>query len=331
MPNTSPFNAEQKTVAMFPILADISMRIVPTQNGVFIVEFRDSTQTLVSHSVKTPPWLSVKIQRELVGQLHQHIPPEHRPDLQVLKSRLIECFDTIRKKLESDPDVRRNLTSPNVRKVIECTVSVDIYPGQITEFIVTVLNGDSEETLQFTPSEITETGKALNVKWLNAFPKDPIYTTLQEWREIVGYWTETATIYDKETANELDYIIERLQEHLSTIIISTDDTALVSMKYGWWDESSSDMVTVWIPGAMIATFLKDIVGKDGAFSGILAKELKRRNFLTTVSTPLRITDRTTGKSIVRKCWAFTPEFGQFTRESCIDPARAPKEVKDAVD
>ena len=321
-------NAEQKTVAMFPIIGDIRMRILPEQNGVFVVEFVSSTQTLYTQTVKTAPWLSQKIQRDFATQLHQHIPIEQRPDLQALKSRLIECFDTIRKQLECNPEVRRTLTSPAVRKVIECTLSVDVYPGQITEYVVSVQNGKTTETLQFTPSDVTDNGRALNVKWTNAFPVDPIYIIVKEWREVVEYWTEIAKIHEKETDNEMDYIIERLEEHLSTIIVSIDNSALVSMKYGWWDESQGGKTTVWIPGTVIASFLKDVVGKDGAFSGILAKELKRRNILVSVSKPLRITDRATGKSIVRKCWAFTPDFGMFTRESCVDPSNVPREVKD---
>lgn len=287
---------------------DFVLQISTPEEGSYVVTIGNSGGPLCSKEMKTAPWLSPKIQTGFANHASDNIPSANKQERDVFKSSLIEALKTINEKVESDDEVMRALTSPDISLVMSLTTLVDIYPGNQSEYRITLENG---EHLSFTPEEISGSGKALRVKWLNAYPREMLHISIMGFRQIVNYWTEIATEHERETTTDLDSIIEQLAEHLSTLTISTDKGALNSSEQGWWEESNGTEVTVWIPGVKISEFLRDHSSQEQLTSSQLAKELRRRGILTGVSKTLNV-----GK-MSRKCWPFTPVFGSWTKETCM--------------
>lgn len=298
----------------FPICRDLVLRIAVTQEGAYDLTIANSAGPLCSKKTETDPWLSHKVQTDFASQASEKIPTADKHEREVFKSSLMDVFKTINEQVETNVDVRRALNPPDIRRVIAATTQVNIYPGNQSEYRITLENG---EHLSFTPEEISGRGNALRVKWLNAYPREILHITPKGFQKIVNNWTEIAEIHERETTNDLDSVIEQLQEHLSTLTISIDKGALVSSEQGWFEETNGTDATVWIPGVKITEFLRDHTGQEPLTSSQLAKELRRRGILKGVSKTLNA-----GK-MSRKCWPFAPVFGGWTRETCIS---APKTI-----
>jgi hypothetical protein len=302
----------------FPICRDLYLSIAVPRERVYTLSISCISGKIYSKEVETAPWLSKKVQVDFASQASEFIPNTDKRGREVFKARLLEIFKTINERVETDGEVRRSLTSPDIRQVIDATIRVDIYPGHKSEYRISLENG---ENLTFTPEEISGNGKALRVKWLDAYPQNILDITPKGFRTIVNHWAEIAIIHDRETTTDQDSVIEQLQEHLSTLTISTDKSALISSNQGWWEERDSTDTTVWIPSVTITEFLRNHPGQEIITSSQLAKELRRRNILKGVSKTLNA-----GK-ISRKCWPFDPEFGGWTRETCVCAPKKTQEVQ----
>ena len=195
----------------FPIYRDLRLCIAVPQEGVYALSIANTTGALFSKVVKTAPWRSTKVQVDFASQASEQIPTADKQEREIFKTRLLEAFRVVTETVETNDDVRRGLTPPDIRRVIAATTHVDIYPGHQSEYRVTLENG---EHLSLTPAEISGGGRALRVKWLNAYPREMLHITIMGFREIVNYWTEQATEHERETTTDFDSTIEQLQEHL---------------------------------------------------------------------------------------------------------------------
>ena len=307
--------SSQSSDLEYPILRGITIRLTGGESGDYVVEFWKKNLMLFTRSFKTPPWNSVKIQADLASQLQKSIPENDRLDQNVLKSKVQDYFSTIKETFEENSTEARVLFSPHVRQVLETTKSVDVYPGDQVEYVVEIEIGEEKGSLQFSAQELHDSSKIFSIKWLNAFPKRPLHVSKKEWMQIVESWAKKAVVHEREEMNEIEIIIERLQEHFSGWTITPAKQSLISMRSGWYEKDGLNE-TVWIPGAVILGFLREI-GKEGSFAGRLAKELKRREILRTVSRAIRIEGPITGKPIVRKCWAFDPAFLCYSPDQSV--------------
>jgi len=188
-----------------PLWGDLTMKVYPEVKGACPVEFVKADRgRIYIDNPKSPPWLSTRIQDRLVAGLASALGDEGRPR-EFMRRKVGEAFAVIAEQLETDEGTRKALTPAAVRRVIEETERVTIYPaadGGIYEIVISgkVLILTSAQMARKTP----DGDGGFNHHWLILFPTDEIDATKNEWKAIKAHWYEIAEVREAETATEAE-------------------------------------------------------------------------------------------------------------------------------
>lgn len=299
---------------------DLTMRVYPETRGACPIEFVKADRgRIYIDSPKSPPWLSSRLQDRLVAGLTAALGDEARlPEF--MRRKVGEAFAEIAEKLETDDGTRRALTPAAVRKAIELTERVIVYPSQATTYEITIAG----RNLSITAQQMARTDPAfINAAWLNLFPTDPLNATRREWLMIQAAWTDPADVEVRETeeATEAETVIDRLVEDLERVTLVTSAESMTGPEFAWHDESKG---VVWVHGRRIARFLEDLK-RPGWNDGKLSAALQQAGY-TFGKTKLQrigIEAKKGGKQI--RCWPFKPGLIEFR-----PPAGESLEVSDFV-
>jgi len=184
---------------------DLTMRVYPETRGACPIEFVKADRgRIYIDSPKSPPWLSTRLQDRLVAGLAAALGDEARPR-EFMRRKVAEAFAAIAERLETDDGTKKALTPAAVRRVIEETERVTIYPaadGGIYEIVISgkVLVLTSAQMARKTP----DGDGGFNHHWLILFPTDEIDATKNEWKAIKAHWYEIAEVREAETATEAE-------------------------------------------------------------------------------------------------------------------------------
>ena len=305
-----------------PLWGDLVMRLYPDPGGACSIEFVKADRgRIYIDSPKSPPWLSTRLQDRLVAGLMAALGDEARPR-EFMRRRVGEAFAEIAKRIETDPGLKWALTPAAVRRVIEETERVTIYPaadGGIYEIVISgkVLILTSAQMARKTP----DGDAGFNHHWLILFPTDEIDATKNEWKAIKAHWYEIAEVREAETVTEAEAVIDRLVEDLERVTLVRTAAEMLGHEYAWHDEKKG---VIWVHGRRLARFLEDLK-RPGWNNGKLSTELQRAGYTFGNTKPQRIglEAKKGGKQI--KCWGFKPGLIEFR-----PPAEESTEVRDFV-
>lgn len=302
-----------------PLWSDLTMRVYPDPGGACPIEIVKGDRRIYIDSPKSPPWLSTRLQDRLVAGLAAALGDEARPR-EFMRRKVGEAFAAIAERIENDPDAKKILTPAAVRKAIELTERVIVYPSQATTYEITIAG----RGLSITAQQMARTDPAfINAAWLNLFPTDPLNATRREWLMIQAAWTDPADVEVRETeeATEAETVIDRLVEDLERVTLVTSAESMTGPEFAWHDESKG---VVWVHGRRIARFLEDLK-RPGWNDGKLSAALQQAGY-TFGKTKLQrigLEAKKGGKQI--RCWPFKPGLIEFR-----PPAGESLEVSDFV-
>ena len=306
-----------------PLWGDLTMRVYPDPGGACPIEFVKADRgRIYIDSPKSPPWLSTRIQDRLVAGLTAALGDEARPR-EFMRRKVGEAFAEIADRLENDPDARKALTPPAVRKVIELTERVIVYPSQATTYEILIGGRD----LSITAQQMARTDPAfINAAWLNLFPTDPLNATRREWLMIQAAWTDPAAVEVREVeeATEAETVIDRLAEYLAPVQLVTSAEHMTGPEFAWHDESKG---VVWVHGRKIARFLDEELKRPGWNDGKLSATLQQAGYTFGKTGKPRIgLDAGKGKAGKQvRCWPFKPGLIGF-----LPVTPEPLEVSDVI-
>ena len=306
-----------------PLWGDLTMKVYPEVKGACPVEFVTAARgRIYIDNPKSPPWLSTRIQDRLVVGLTAALGEDQALNPKFMRRRIGEAFAEISKQLETDEGTRKALTPAAVRRVIEETERVTIYPaadGGIYEIVISgkVLILTSAQMARKTP----DGDAGFNHHWLILFPTDEIDATKNEWKAIKAHWYEIAEVREAEETTEAETVIDRLVEDLERVTLVRTAAEMLGHEYAWHDEKKG---VIWVHGRRLARFLEDLK-RPGWNNGKLSTELQRAGYTFGNTKPQRIglEAKKGGKQI--KCWGFKPGLIEFR-----PPAEESTEVRDFV-
>lgn len=296
-----------------PLWGDVAMRVWPEVQGTYPIEFLRGGARIFIKAPKSPPWLSPKLQEQLTAGLTSALGDEARhPDF--MRRKVIEAFATLAAKLETDEGTRQALTPPTVRKVIERTERVIVYPSQATTYELTI----DGRNLTITAQQMARIDPAvINAAWLNLFPTDPLNATRREWLQIQQAWTDPATVEVRkvEEVTEAETVIDRLVEDLERVCLVPDASSMTGPEFAWHDDRNG---VVWVHTRRIARFLEELK-RPGWNDGKLSAALQTADYTLENTRPIRIgPEAGKGKDGKQtRCWPFKPGLIEF-RQPTVD-------------
>lgn len=307
-----------------PLWGDLTMKVYPEVKGACPVEFVKADRgRIYIDTPKSPPWLSTRIQDRLVAGLTAALGDEARPR-EFMRRKVGEAFAVIAEQLETDEGTKKALTPAAVRRVIEETERVTIYPaadGGIYEIVISgkVLILTSAQMARKTP----DGDAGFNHAWLILFPTDEIDVTKNEWKAIKAHWYEIAEVREAEETTEAEAVIDRLVEDLERVTLVRTAAEMLGHEYAWHDERKG---VVWVHGRRLARFLEDLK-RPGWSGGKLSATLQAAGYTLGNAKHQRIGleagKGAKGKQI--RCWPFKPGAAEFR-----PPAEESTEVRDFV-
>jgi hypothetical protein len=279
---------------------DIALKVYPEERGTYPVEFLKGEARICIEAPRSPPWLSSKLQERLTAGLTSALGDEARQS-DFMRRKVSEAFVEIARGLETDDGTRRALTPAPVRRIMEQTEAVIVYPGEATYYEVTIAG----RALTITAAQMARTDPGfINAAVLNAFPLDPLDATRNDWKAIKTYWLspDVAEVREVEEATEIEDLIDRLREDLETVALVGAPEQVTGDNTAWRDPAGE----VWIPARRIARFLNETANKPG-WSSRLSKEVRRAGGMRT-ATRTRMLGSPPRKT---RCWVFAPDFAAF--------------------
>ena len=291
-----------------PLWGDLTMKVYPEVKGACPVEFVKADRgRIYIDNPKSPPWLSTRIQDRLVAGLAAALGDEARPR-DFMRRKVGEAFAAIAERLETDDGTKKALTPAAVRRVIEETERVTIYPaadGGIYEIVISgkVLVLTSAQMARKTP----DGDAGFNHHWLILFPTDEIDATRNEWKAIKAHWYEIAEVREAETVTEAEAVIDRLVDDLEQVHLVTIAEHMTGPDAAWHDEKKG---VVWVHPQRIAAFLEKLK-LPGWNNGKLSTELQRAGYTFGKTRLQRIgaEAKKDGKQV--RCWPFKPDLITF--------------------
>ena len=296
-----------------PIIGAISLQLARTNDG-YQVKILDHDRTAYIETCKTAPWLSPKIQANIISASHNLLDPETRPEKEIYQTKFRNVCVQLHETLEQNPEQKRALTSPVVSRIIEETEWVRVYFGEHTTTEVRI----SGKTLQFTSEEMAGINPTvLNTKWWNAFG-ERLRATRIDWEEIGNYWEEIGQKIAQDPETEIGTLSESLGDYLAgNAQIYSDPDQVSDPKHGYYDAAKN---RVLIPSTLIREFLRE-QGADRQREN-LAKELLKKGVLIGPS----IQKRFRHVSGMKRYWQFSKDFVDFN----IDETGRPPVMKDFI-
>lgn len=286
-----------------PLWGDVIMKVYPEARGTYPIEILKGGTRICIEAPRSPPWLSTKLQDTLITGLTAAVEEEGR-SREFVKRKVGEAFTTIAERLETDDETRRALTPAPVRRIIEETESVIVYPGEATFYEVTIRG----RTLTITAAQMARVESGfINAAVLNAFPLDPLDASKGDWKAIKDYWLspDVAEVRDREETSEAEIVIERLRAHCEGLTLVASPEALTADTLAWNDEAKG---LVWVTGTRIARFIEEELKKPPEFSAALSKILRAEGGpMPRPTKPIRIGP----SSKLVRCWGLKEEFARF--------------------
>ena len=286
----------------FPLWGDVILKVYPEARGTYPIEILRGETRIWIDAPKSPPWLSTRLQDRLTRGLLSALGDEGRTR-EFVKKKVAEASTVIAEQLETDDETRRALTPAPVRRVMEETESVIVYPGEATFYEVTIAG----RTLTITAAQMARIEPGfINAAILNAFPLDPLDASASDWKAIKDYWLspDVAEVRDREETTAAETVIERLRLHCEglTLVASAED--LTSDTLAWNDEADR---LVWIMGGRIARFIEEDLKKPPEYSAALSKILRGAGLMPLPSKPIRAGP----SSKLVRCWGLKEDFAKF--------------------
>ena len=236
----------------FPLWGDVIMKVYPETRGAYPVEILRGETRICIEAPKSPPWLSTKLQDTLITGIMGALGEEGR-SREFVKKKVADAFAAIVERRETDDETRRALTPAPVRRLMEETESVIVYPGEATFYEVTIAG----RTLTITAAQMARVEPGfINAAVLNAFPLDPLDASKSDWKAIKDYWLspDVAEVRDREETSEAEIVIERFRLHCEGVTLVASAEALTADTLAWNDEADK---LVWIIGTRIARFIEE--------------------------------------------------------------------------
>lgn len=286
----------------FPLWGDVILKVYPETRGAYPVEILRGEGRIWIDAPKSPPWLSTRLQDALITGLTGAVEDEGR-SREFVKKKVAETFAAIAERLETDDETRRALTPAPVRRLMEETESVIVYPGEATFYEVTIAG----RTLTITAAQMARVEPGfINAAVLNAFPLDPLDASKSDWKAIKDYWLspDVAEVRDREETTAAEIVIERLRLHCEGLTLVASPDALTADTSAWNDESDR---LVWIPGTWIARFVVDELKKPAEWTSELSKILRGAGQMLRPTKTIR-----TGPASKQvRCWGLKEDFAKF--------------------
>lgn len=284
----------------FPLWGDVVLVVYPENRGTYPIEFRKGDNQLFSEAPKSQPWLSKRLQGKLVTSLESALGEEARRR-EFMQRKIGEVFFEIANLLETDDGTKRALTPAPVRRIIEETESVTVYPGETTEYEVKIKG----RTLTISSAQMSRNDPGhINEAMLNAFPLSPLDASRDDWKKIKEYWLspDVAEIREVEEATESEFVIDRLRMYLELVPIFDDSSQVIGDHLAWFDR---DRDLVWFQNTRIGRFITEELKKPSTYSSVLSKILRTARVMPAPSTKRRGIGK---HSKAVRCWGFVPSF-----------------------
>jgi len=295
---------------------DMSMKVYPEAAGTFLVEFLKGDCRVCIETPKSPPWLSPKLQGHLVTKLIEALGDDGRPPT-FMRRKVGEAFADIKDRLEADDGTKKAMTPAPVRRMIEKTQSVIVYPGESTLYEVTI----DGRTLTIKAAQMARIDPGfINLAILNAFPLDPLDASKNDWKAIKNYWLspELAEVRDVEEATEAEIVIDQLRVELESVSLVESPDLVNDDNTAWRDPGTGE---VWVPARRITRFLDETAKKPG-WSSTLSKEARAAGWMKTATR----TKKMGNPPRETRCWVFVGGFTTF-RDTRNPPANVSEYVE----
>lgn len=283
----------------FPLWGDVIMKVYPETRGAYPVEILRGETRICIEAPKSPPWLSTKLQDTLITGIMGALGEEGR-SREFVKKKVADAFAAIVERRETDDETRRALTPAPVRRLMEETESVIVYPGESTFYEVTIAG----RTLTITAAQMARVEPGfINAAVLNAFPLDPLDASKSDWKAIKDYWLspDVAEVRDREETSEAEIVIERLRLHCEGVTLVASAEALTADTLAWNDEADK---LVWIIGTRIARFIEEELKKPPEYSAALSKILRAAGIMPRPTKTIRAGP--SSKQV--RCWGLREDF-----------------------
>lgn len=286
-----------------PLWGNVAMRVYPETRGTFPIEFLKGGRRLTLEAPKTPPWLSPRLADHLNTALAAALREEARPR-EFMRQKIGEALADISDRLETDDGTKRALTSGPVRRMIEETESVIVYPGEATLYEVTITG----RTLTITAAQMARIEPGfINTAVLNAFPLDPLDASKNDWKAIKDYWLspDVAEVREAEEATEAEAVIDRLRTFLEPLVIVDQAALMIGDHLAWYEEVED---RVWVLNSRIIKFIVEDLKRPDTYSVTLSKILRTSGEMPAPSKKRRGIGKFPGPVRV---WGFRPGFARF--------------------
>lgn len=283
----------------FPLWGNVILKVYPETRGAYPVEIMRGETRICIEAPKSPPWLSTKLQDALITGLTGAVEDEGR-SREFMKKKVADAFTAIAERLETDDETRRALTPAPVRRLMEETESVIVYPGESTFYEVTIAG----RTLTITAAQMARVEPGfINAAVLNAFPLDPLDASKSDWKAIKDYWLspDVAEVRDREETSEAEIVIERFRLHCEGVTLVASAEALTADTLAWNDEADK---LVWIIGTRIARFIEEELKKPPEYSAALSKILRAAGIMPRPTKTIRAGP--SSKQV--RCWGLREDF-----------------------
>jgi hypothetical protein len=187
-------------------------------------------------------------------------------------------------------------SSVDVKRIIDNTERVVVYPGETTEWHVMMHVSGREATLEFDEGEMSANKpKPLKEEYSRVFYETPDIEENAEWKEVRNYWQGIQEVADPVNFTAVDIAVEQFVEKLTRWIRVVDDAAAV--KNGdetvWYDGenergrgNSVDKSVLWVKRAIVQD-VHDKLNNDIEIAK-LAKELQTRGYTIQTSARLQL-------------------------------------------
>ncbi len=289
--------------AEVPLWGDVIMKVYPETRGTYPIEFAKGGDRICIEAPRTPPWLSSKLQDRLISGILAALPEEGRTR-EFVRQKITAAFTRLAERQETDTGVKLAMTPAPVRRMIEETESVIVYPGEATFYEVTI----EGRTLTITAAQMARVDPGfINAAVLNAFPLDPLDAGRNDWLAIKNYWLspDVAEVRDLEEASEAEATIDRLRANLAPITIVDKAEEMIGDHRAWYDEKGG---RVWVLNTRITKFVEEELKKPPGYTSALSKMLRAAGEMPKPSTKIRGIGNFPGPV---RCWGFLPTFAAF--------------------
>ena len=296
-----PGTAPAQEGSEFTLWGTVDARVFPESQGTYSVEFLKDSRRLCIETTKSPIWDSIRLQDKAAVTLAEALGDDARaPDF--MRKRVREAFAAFAERLKTDRKVQQALTSEPVRRVMDGTTSVDIYPSAATTYEIAITG----RNLTVPVKEMARTDPGfINAAWLNLFPTKPLDATRKDWIQIREFWMsdDLAVIREVETLTEAEIVIDRLRAELESVSLVESPDLVNDDNRAWKDPGTGE---VWVPARRITRFLDETVKKPG-WSSMLSKEVRAAGGMKTATR----TKKMGNPPLETRCWVFDGGFAVF--------------------